>query len=91
MPKFKTAVMKLISCPRCGEKYEVRLGPDEVSRRDVETCAKSTNKAFVRGDSGFIWCGAIVVYEIGRGYTYVGVAAMQKQPNKFRRVPDEDA
>jgi len=30
-----------------------------------------------------------VVYEIGRSYTYVGVAAMQEQPSRFRRVPDE--
>ena len=87
MPKFKSAVMKLIACPRCGEKYEIRLGPDEASRRGVETCANSTNKAFARGDSGFIWCGAAVVYEIGRSYTYVGVAAMQEQPSRFRRVP----
>ena len=89
MPKFKSAVMKLIACPRCGEKYEIRLGPDEASRRGVETCANSTNKAFARGDSGFIWCGAAVVYEIGRSYTYVGVAAMQEQPSRFRRVPDK--
>lgn len=87
MPKFKSAVMKLIACPRCGEKYEIRLGPDEASRRGVETCANY--KAFARGDSGFIWCGAAVVYEIGRSYTYVGVAAMQEQPSRFRRVPDK--
>jgi len=58
--------MKLIACPRCGEKYELRLGPDESLRLGVVICDKSTNKAFARGDSGFIWCGAAVVYAIQR-------------------------
>lgn len=81
--------MKLIACPRCGEKYELLLGPDESAKRGVATCDKSTNKAFACGTSGFIWCGAQVVYSIGRSFTNVGVAEMQEQPSRFRRVPDE--
>ena len=84
MPKFKSAVMKFIACPRCGEKYEVRLGPDESTRSGVQTCAQSRNKAFAR--NGFIWCGATVVYEVTRSYTHVAVVEWCKQPNRFRRV-----
>lgn len=89
MPKFKSAVIKLIVCPRCGDKYGFRLGSDEAYLRGVFTCMTTTNKAFARDDSGFIWCGATVVYEIGRSFTNVGLAAMQEQPNRFRRVADE--
>ena len=88
MAKFKSAVMKRIACPRCGEQYEVLLGIDDDSRSGTDICRNSTNKAFARA-SGLVWCGARMVFEIGRSYTYVGVADMQEQPNRFRRVVDE--
>ena len=85
MAHFKSAVMKHISCPKCGEMYEARLGANESSRRGVEICNKSTNKAFADA-SGFIWCGAYIVFTIGRSYTYVGAADMREQPNRFHRI-----
>lgn len=88
MAKFKSAVMKRIACPKCGEQYEVRLGPDDELLSGTDICRSSTNKAFAN-DRGFIWCGARIVFEIGRSYTYVGVANLQEQPSRFRRVMDE--
>ena len=85
MAKFKSAVLKVITCPKCGERYEALLGADEDCREGVGLCSKSTNPALANAN-GFIWCGANIVFSIGRSYTYVGLANMKEQPNRFRRI-----
>lgn len=89
MAKFKSAVLKVVACPKCGERYEALLGEDEDFRKGVELCSKSTNPAFANAH-GFIWCGANIVFSIGRSYTYVGLANMEEQPNRFRRIAAVD-
>ena len=88
MAKFKTAVAKVITCPRCGEKYEAFLGAGKSSRSGLGICSGSTNKAFA-DKNGFIWCGAHIAFEIGRGYTMVGIVTLHDQPSRFRRLSDE--
>ena len=90
MEKFKSAVLKKFTCPRCETTYRVRLNSDEAHRQGVGICFESTNKAFTRKDMmGTIWCGATIAFDITRHYTHVAVVEWTEQPNRFQNVPDE--